>query len=273
MKEVKIIDDKRIIIKNNNYNPFSTRKEWLGVKNKKQNKYMSIENYKKTIRRWRDKIYEFSIENEKCVELTLKFNKPIQWEQVIRKFNIFLKNIRKMFNQKIDYIRAIEVHKISKIFHIHLILIFNKYRPELSAESLQQIWKFGDIFIDENVFDIYGFVEYLTLFKNGCYQNDVFTYFPDNAKIISSNLKPSKNIRIITISDEHCDFVNNYYKTNSSKDIHCTGHCFYDAEKNKKCYVADKYYIKSSKEFVYSNFGTKEDDEIIEKLNEQKNHN
>lgn len=273
MKEVKIIDDKRIIIKNNNYNPFSARREWLGVKNKKQNKYMSIENYKKTIRRWRDKIYEFSIENEKCVELTLKFNQSVQWEQVIRKFNFFLKNIRNMFNQKIDYIRAVEVHKISKNFHIHLILIFNKFKPKINIEKIKNIWRYGDMFIDENIFNIYGFVEYLTLFKNGCYQNNTYTYFPNNAKIISSNLKPTENIREITISDEHFDFIKNHYENNNENNIRGTGHYFFNAEQNKNCFVVDKYFIKSSKEFVYSNFGTKEDDEIIEKLNKQKNHN
>ena len=271
MKEIEIIDDERIIIKNNSNNPFKNRKEWLGgTKNKSENKYMSKLNYKKTIRRWQKKVYELSIDYKKCLALTLKFDNKIEWDDLIRKFNVFIRDLRKDLNEKVDYIRAVEVHKISKNFHIHLILVFEDYKPKLEIENLKKIWEYGKIFVEENIYNIYGFLEYLTLFKQGSYKDFKDSNFPNKAKIISTTLKTSKNIRNITITDEHFDFINNYYQSKDNGNmIRKTGHYFFDPETNKNCFAVDKYYLQSSKDFIYNNFGTKEDDEILQKLNKK----
>lgn len=263
MKQIKIIDDERIIIKNNYHNPFKSRQVWNG-KHKSNNDLMTIKNYKKTIRRWQDKIYELNIDYSKCVFITLKFDDIITWDNIIIKFNCFLRDIRRKFKQVLQYLRAIEVHKYTKMFHIHLILMFED-KPN-NVKDIEKFWHCGDFHIVEEIYDIYGLLEYLTLFKNGCYKDNTFTYFPNNAKIISSNFKTSQNIRNIEISQEHFEFIKHFYITKESKNkMRVSKHTYYDYLTDKKVDVIDRYYFKSTKEFIYSNFGTKEDDEIINK--------
>lgn len=72
--------------------------------------------------------------------------------------------------------------------------------------------------------------------------------------------------REIEISEDELKGLYSYaqreYYTNDGKHIREDGHLYYDGKDTKFC--LDTLYIRTTKDFVYNNFGTEEDQRIID---------
>lgn len=266
----KIINDERLIINMHSYNPFKNRAVWNGNKRSKHyNQFMSKKEYFKNMRKWCARLWQYQIDSSKCKFITLTLKENLDWDTLITKFQIFIKAVRRNFGASIEFIRGIEVQEYSHHFHIHLILIFEDTPPIMTKEWIEKHWKYGSIYIDEetNVYDIYGLMEYLTLFKIGSIQDKCSgsTYFPKGAKIIATSLTKTADIREIEISEDHYKMIRDYYDKEfyayDGKQIREDGHLY--VVDGKTHYCLDKVYIQCSKEYIINNFGTKEDDIII----------
>lgn len=262
--QVKIYDNERIIVSMHSYNPFKSRTEWNGHKRSKNyNEYMSKKDYFKTIRRWSEKIWKLNIDSNKCKFITLTLKEDMSWEVLLNKFTSFMYSIRRNFGNNTQYIRAVELQENSKRFHIHLVLVFEDNPPNISIKWIEDHWPYGYIH-RENVNDVYGLMQYLTLFDTNALQSKSqgATHFPKNAKILSTSIKPSTAERIIEINESEYKYLRSYYDrlyyAEDGKYIKEDGHIYNDNGETKYC--LDKVYIQASKEFVYNNYGTKEDD-------------
>lgn len=172
-------------------------------------------------------------------------------------------SIKRVYGKEVDYIRAIEIHKISKKFHIHLVLIF-KELPQIKKSDIQKFWKHGNIDI-KKVYDIRGLLSYLTLFKSCIRQKDSnLLYFPKGAKIIASTVKCEYEERELTISQKEYDWLEECGK---DKCIRRNGH-FYN-ENGQRMFCEHARYYEMGKDYVINNLGTKEDDEILNAMQKQ----
>ncbi len=183
------------------------------------------------------------------------------WKEIIEKFKIFMNSIKRKYNI-VGYIRAIEIQKRSKRFHVHLILVFGDVVPRITREDIQRLWKYGNIDIGRNVYDVYGLIEYLTLNKSLMRQEDdnSLSYYPKGAKIIATSLKEKAEYREIIISDEEIENVLQFCRDND-KHIRYESHEYFDGESQRR--KLDGIFIMPGEDYIVNNFGTKEDDMIM----------
>jgi len=266
--KVKIIDNERIIVSTHTTNPFEASKiKFKGNRKSLNYENMTIANYHKALKRYTEKLYCCSIDCNKCKFITLTLNNEMSWNEFIDKIGTFMETLKRYFGRDIDYIKAIEFQRCLKL-HAHLIIIFPNEMPKNLTKWVNNHWEYGSFRV-EKVYSIYNLIDYLTKKKGKKYIKDIkkgITLFPANAKIITTTLKPSKNIRTIEISQEELEFARQYHWTPDNKNIREDKHWYNVNGETYSC--TDKIYIKSSKEFVENNYGTAKDDEILK--NEQK---
>lgn len=266
--KIKIYDDMRIVV-TKNFNPFINRKQWNGQsRSKNYDEFMSRKDYQSTIKRWCAKLMSFKFENEKCKFITLTLAEYMSYDDLVKVFNIFIKAVHRKFGDDVGYVRAFEFQEESNHLHIHIMLVFAN-EPKITKTWVKEHWKYG--FIDcRNVTDSYGLCQYFTIFNPGNCQIKCYnaTYFPHGAKIISTsnNLKLATK-REITINESELkhlvDYHENKYYGEDGKLVRTDGH-YYTKLDGKKGYCWDKIIIQSDNNFIYNNYGTVEDDIILE---------
>lgn len=183
---------------------------------------------------------------------------------MIKKFQFFINSLKRIYDKKIGFIRAVEVCKKSKLFHIHLILVFNDRVPQISKSELEKLWKLGVVSLKNKVNNIYGLIEYITLNVKIVSQpyNKTLSYFPRGAKIIASNIKSFSEVREIEISN---DEISNLIAYAQKNNLHIRYDEHYYFENGIKKTVLDGITFIVNKDYIINNFGTKEDDEILKK--------
>ena len=263
---VKIYDDSRAYIQINNRNPFINRKKsYINNQSRNYQGYMPINDIKKSNRRWIKKLIALDIDSSKCKFVTLTLSHAMEWDELISKFQIFMNNIKRKYDNQIEYIRAVEIQKKSLNYHIHIVLVFKDKVAQFKRKDIQKLWQYGNVDIENNVYNVFGIIEYLTLNKSTIRQKEdsKLSYFPKGARLIASTIKAKADYRQIIISvDEiknmidHCQSINSYIRYDKHK--------YYDNGVPKT--VLDGILVMPGNDYIINNFGTKADDELIEKL-------
>ena len=163
-----------------------------------ENPYMTIKQYKSTLRRKQKELYNYDINPNKCLFITLTTKNKYDWVTIKNKFRIFMRSITRKYKDT-KYIRGIELFSSDEPhYHIHLLLIFSDSIPkDLNKKWLNKYWK--DKLLIKPVDDYYAFVDYITLFDENAIKdklNPIYTKFPQYVKIITNSTGlPKDNIK------------------------------------------------------------------------------
>ena len=99
-------------------------------KRKVAENYMTWSNYSKSVRKNQQKVYELNLDTDKCWFLDLTLSKPLEWNDLLHKYRIFIQAIRRLCDSKVEYVRAIEFQGCKRL-HIHTILKFEEKTERL----------------------------------------------------------------------------------------------------------------------------------------------
>lgn len=255
----------RMIVSMHPFNPFKNKTTYSG---KRQSKnyvgYMKKKDYEKTLKRQFMELAQLDIASDKCNFITLTFGHSIAWEDLLKAFRQFMKAVSRHFC-KVEYIRGVEIQEESTHYHIHIILIFPDTPPPISNDWLAKYWGYGLSHIENNVYDVDGLIDYITLFKIGSCQKDCFnaTYFPKGARIITTsyNIPKKKAFEVELSEEEYLHLVqihaNDYYN-NKGKPIREYGH-YYPNNNGEAAYCEDWTCVRLLDGFAESNYGTEEE--------------
>lgn len=250
--KLKIYDDNRIMVQYNNINTFNNAHYFNPIRRSLNDyyPYMSTKDYVRTIRRKRKELFELNIDKNHCIFLSLTTEKSWAFDRVIDMLKIFIRAIRRTFSD-IQYIRAIESYTRGVHFHIHLLIIFNNNIPKAFNSSwVNKHWEYG-ITDFQKVFDPYGFIDYITLYKdeNINHSRKRFTKFPKNAKIISSSRNiPKSQFEERIVDEEELEKIFNHYNNKNIESnnrelfVFKDGHYYVDDKNGPNNYCLDKEY-------------------------------
>lgn len=90
---------------------------------------MTTKQYKAQLKQGRKKCINLQLIANKCIFLTLTTMELFCWEQIKVKFDSFIRCVKRNFG-KIYFIRTFESFEKSAHLHIHLIIMFDKERPD-----------------------------------------------------------------------------------------------------------------------------------------------
>ena len=251
--KVTIYDNNRIKIQYNRYNPFEERAS-LYIPTERVHHYdmpyMTTKQYKRTLRKKRKELFEYKLDPNKCIFLTLTTTQSCLWTEILGKFKVFMRTLRRNFKD-VKYIRTIESFGAEQYFHIHTIIIFDKEIPKtFNKDWIKKHWE--GIFDFQNVVDPYALTEYFTLFKeqNILQENEYYTKYPEYVKIITN----SRNLPISYKKEFEIDkkdlpkfyqkFEDNF-KSKYNKEPYCfsDGHYYIDQDTGEFNYDLDKEFI------------------------------
>ncbi len=261
-----IYNNERAYVQVNNGNPFKSRKKFNRKNIQRNNEgWMPIADVKKTNKRWLKKLISLNIDSSKCKFVTLTLSQDMIWEDLVKKFKIFITSIRRRFDGNIEYIRAIQIQKESLRYHIHIILIFKDKVPQFKRKEIKKYWQYGNIDIENKVFNVTSIEEYLTLNKSlvGRNEDKNLSYFPKGARLISSTVKTPAERREISATEEEIQNMIDYCIKNWIH-VRFDKHFYYENGERKE--RLDGILLMPGQDYIINNFGTKEDDEIFEKL-------
>jgi len=251
---------KAYMIKKNKYNPLNNRTSlYMPIKKIRnlENPYMTIRQYKSTLRRKQKELYNYDIDPSKCLYLTLTTPTAYDWVSLNKKFKCFIRTIDRNFKNT-KYIRGIELFESAEpYFHIHLLLIFNESIPtKLTAKWISKYW--NGITKLKTLDDYYSFVDYITLFDTNAIKDKdtkpknelVYTKFPQWVKIIS-NSRNLPQIKKFQYEDDQ-QGINKLYEEFNKKHIeqynkecfrNINKHYYIDMKTGEYCEVIDKEYL------------------------------
>lgn len=248
--KLKVIGNDRVIISRNvPFIPYGKRKWNNGGRKKKIGfEYMPVKDYIKTLNRKGLDYSVLKISSYACKFITLTLSRDMEWSELLKAYNQFLYRFKKEFGN-VEYIRGIEIQEDTLRYHVHIIFIFPSTPPSIPLEWLSDNWEYGIVHLENNVYDVWGLIEYLTKFKQGSVQEDkTLTYFPKGGKILSSSYGiPREESKIIEIDSEQFRSIQSYCRK-SNKPITHRGH-FYNEGK----FCLDKTYIRDMNEFIENN--------------------
>lgn len=212
--------------------------------------FMTKLKYTKTLKRYRNKLYDLDIIAEKSVFITLTTNNSFVWNELKLKLQAFILCIKRNFG-KIFYIRAIESQNKGIHFHIHLIIMFENSIPnDFNKLWIEKHWKQG--FIDfKKVKEPYGIIDYFTTFKseNINPDDDNYTKIPEFVQIItySADFPKAEKKEIITNETEMTEIIDNFKDTNEKAFVYSEGHKYVDKNTGELGYCLDRQYIHIKK--------------------------
>lgn len=175
------------------YEPFMNRQVIVRPKRTNEKKpYMTVDQYKKTLKRKRKEYHLFDLKKENCLFVTLTYADSSTWESINKEFQVFIRNIKRHFKGT-KYIRSFEPYSRKTGFHIHILLIFpDEVPPEVNTKWIKKYWTFGRVDI-KRTWDPYGVIEYMTLFKTNALNKGhadtlyQYTHYPEWVSILSSS--------------------------------------------------------------------------------------
>ncbi len=176
--------------------------------------------------------------------------------------------LRRKYDKNLNYIRAIEIQKESCFFHIHIVLVFDK-PPQIKRKDIRNLWKYGNVDIVYKVENVYGIAEYLTLNSKPIAQIEdaSLSYYQKGAKILSTTIKTPAEKREISLDVEEIKKLIAFCEQNH---IHIRYDKHFYFENNIKKEVLDGILLMPGKDYIINNFGTKEDDLLLENLQKGK---
>ena len=129
-----IYDNKRVMVKMHDFNPFENRREGKHVERiYDKDAKMTTKEYKRTIRRWQKKLWSMKVESENCRFITLKLYEQMDWDTLLSKFSSFMTAVKRRFGRDVQFVRAVEFHEYSQKYHIHLVLVFKGVAPAITG--------------------------------------------------------------------------------------------------------------------------------------------
>ena len=203
----------------------------------------------RSLKRWRKKLFKIKLDYDKFIFMTLGTQEEMTWNEVLKKFNLFLSNLRYKYGD-VKIVRKIECYNNGfNRYHIHVILIFNDVRPSLSKDWLKEHWKYGKVHFEYGWKNKqYGVLEYITNVKECNFNpNDkMLTKYPENAKVISVSpdlIKEKAYYSIDWTKEQYNSFINEVKK--------CQGQIFYDGHYyGKDKYCLDRVFIHNAEDII-----------------------
>ncbi len=265
--KVRIYNDNRMTITLHDFIPFKDREFKQPVPkantNKLANKFMSYKDYVRLLKSCHKKLWDRDFDQSKCISITLTLKEDLDYQKLNNQFHRFLVYLKRKFG-KFEYVRAIEIQKETRRFHIHSIIQFNVLPKLINKKIIEDLWKLGICYY-EPVDDIRGGIQYITNPKDPHLQKDNphFTCFLKGTKVITSSqhfgIKINKNsYEEIYITPEHLkyiiDYHNDLYRKNKGKFVRIDQHQFLNSKKKEIDICMDKIFIRSNKEFIDNNF-------------------
>lgn len=265
--KIRIYDDNRLTIITHDFNPFQRTSPLPSIDNtptsKIINKYMSTKDYTRLLKRAHKKLWDRSFDQERCAFTTLTLSKDLDYHNLCNEFHRFLVYVKRKFG-KFEYLKSIELQEQTLRYHIHAILQFQDILPRINQSNIEKLWGLG-VCDYKPVFDIWGVIQYLTKLKEQHLQkeNPLFTHFLRGAKVISTSQHFGAQINSDSYRDEYItadhlkfilDFHFNKFSDKSGKFVRVDEHQFYNYQKCKMDSCMDRVFIRTSKEFIDSNF-------------------
>ena len=224
-------------------------------KRDKENPYMTTQQYTKTLKKFKNKLYDLDIQANKSVYITLTTSSISLWNDLKSRFQALILCLKRNFG-KIYYIRAIESHDKDNHFHIHMIVMFeNEIPTNLNKEWIEKHWKQG--FVDyKNVSEPYGIIDYMTTFKSENINptNDKYTKLPQFVQVISHSVDfpKSEKKEIITTKNEMSEIVDSFKEycfeeTGKQAYVYSDGHKYIDKDTGEIIYCLDRQYLHKPK--------------------------
>ncbi len=268
--KMKIYDNNRAYIQINQGNPFIRKSNHKRTNYKRNNNgWMTIKNTKRAHRNWIKKLIALNIDCSKCKFITLTLSRNMQWKELMSKFEIFINNIKRKYGKDIVYIRSVEIQEESLRYHVHIVLVFNDKVPQFKRRDIQKLWQYGNIDIENKVYDIYGLIEYLTLDKHpiGRQEDSRLSYFPKGARLIASTFSSKADCREINVNENEIINAVTFCKGKKSH-IRNDKHFYY--VNGKKIERLDGILLSLGEDYIINNFGTAEDDKLLAEINRNK---
>lgn len=265
--KVRIYKDNRILITLHNFNSFqsigpipSTRNTTTPILTPK---YMSYKDYKRLLNYTHRKLWERDFDQSKCVFITLTLDKDLDYSTLLKEFHRFYVYVKRKFG-KLEYIRAIELQEKNLRYHIHLVIQFQEYPTLINKSIIENLWGLG-ICDFQPVTKIRGVLQYLTIIKDHHIQkeNPHFTYFLRGSKLISTSQNfgvqiDSDSYRDDYVTADHLKFILDYhfdkFFDNKGEFVRVDEHQFYNLNKGEMDNCMDRVFIRTTKEFIDSNF-------------------
>lgn len=267
--KVKIFKDNRLTITLHGFNPFNGSKPLPTTRPNAstpilRNEYMSTKDYKKLLKTAHRKLWDKDFTQGDFIFVTLTFDRDLTYQRLLKEFHRFYVYLNRKFD-KVEYVRAIELQEKTLRLHIHAVLQFNNPQPLITKKIIEDLWGLG-ICDFQPVNDIWGVLQYITKFKPLHEQknNPYFTYFRRGAKVISTSQHFGTPLSIDSyredyISADHLKFILNYhfkeFFNNNGKFVRVDEHRFFNTFKCETDSCMDRVYIRTTKEFIESNFG------------------
>lgn len=267
--KVKLFKDNRLTITLHGFNPFKSSKPLPTTRPNAttpilRNEYMSTKDYKKLLKTAHRKLWDKDFTQGYYVFITLTLDRDLSYKKLLKEFHRFEISAKRKFG-KYEYIRAIELQEKTLRFHIHAVLQFQDISTHINKEVIETLWGLG-ICDFQPVDDILGVLQYITKFKPQHQQkeNPHFTYFVRGAKVISTSQHFGTPLSIDSyredyISADHLKFILNYhfkeFFNDNGKFVRVDEHRFFNTFKCETDSCMDRVYIRTTKEFIESNFG------------------
>ena len=216
--------------------------------------YMTKIQYRKAIKKDRNKLYDLDIQAYKSIYITLTTSAACSWNDMVRKFQNFILCLKRHFG-KVYYIRAIETHEKGKRFHIHTIIMFENGIPtEINKKWIKKHWK-QKVVDYQKVIEPYGIIEYMTIFKDNNInpKNGKYTKLPQFVQVIShsEDFPESEKKEMITTKTEMTKIVDSFNEyclneTGNKAYVFTDGHMYRDKNTGEIKYSLDRLYLHKS---------------------------
>lgn len=272
--KVKLFKDNRLTITLHGFNPFQSSKPLPTTRPNAstpilRNVYMSTKDYKKLLKTAHRKLWEKDFTQGYYVFITLTLDRDLSYKKLLKEFHRFEISAKRKFG-KYEYIRAIELQEKTLRFHIHAVLQFQDISTHINKEVIETLWGLG-ICDFQPVDDIWGVLQYITKFKPQHQQkeNPHFTYFVRGAKVVSTSQHFGTPLSCDSykedfISADHLKFILkhhfNEFFNDSGKFVRVDGHRYFNTFKCESDYCIDMVYIRTTKDFIESNFDFLDDE-------------
>jgi len=179
--------------------------------------FMTIKQYKSTLKRKRKEFHSYDLNAENCLFLTLTFAEQVLWFEMDKYFQVFIRNVKRNFIGT-KYIRAFEPYENGKNYHIHILLIFNNNVPtNINKNWIAKHWKHG-YFDIQPTWDPYGVIENMKLYKENAINtlHKPYTYYPEWISILSASrgIPKLKVSRTQQVNKEELDQIRTEFREN-----------------------------------------------------------
>ena len=149
------------------------------------NSKMSILNLNRTLSKKREELLKLSIDNKKCLMLTLttKPESSMSYCKMKSAVDSFMKSIKRNFEYEF-FIKRYEYTKKHRL-HTHILLVFTDAFPILLTKQwVKQHWKYGNQVYVSQFSNPYNIVGYITKPDKNAKYDDKYTLFDSNANFL-----------------------------------------------------------------------------------------